>query len=261
MYDNNIVQQLPSAEALPFLIGCGFQLSAARNNVLFGNGTFVNDLNNGHPFCGGTVNKQVCLIITDVKDATQFLEEHFFKQAPFIKVFKEIKDFASYYAFENSKFNKFFSMSQCSGIINLYTAKILDKYISLVIYVGNGNGKEPVFNIQCLLDISGQAIPDIVKEWQHICNQVQNDVLSTARMALINAIRTADFVSGANDQLIIFNDNASLQYGAEYFEEDYTDISYAILTIKGEKWIAHNENDLLSLVHKNLEWIDTKSNK
>lgn len=254
MYNNTIVEKLNAEDAVKFMLENNLTIGAIRNNVIFGNGLFPNTEHNGVGYNPGSIHKQVCISIFPETDAIDVINKYF-KLNNDVTVYTEVEDAVSEYISSSSAASSYFVPSQAEMTINNYTPVLADRYILLTVYI-NSPGSNVNKNKTIVIDINGKTIDEVVAKWKAAVTSTSTCVIGDARMIFYRMIQKASFISGGNDQLIILNDKASIQYDYDLTETDgcetWTDKVYAILSINGDKIHCHNETELLTQFHRNL---------
>lgn len=252
MYNNTIVEKLSAEDAIKFMLEHNLTIGAIRNNVIFGNGMFPNTEHSGTGYNPGTIHKQVCISITPETDALSVIEGYFAAN-PDIQIYTEIEDAVSAYIACSSANSSYFVPSQAEMTINNYTPVLADRFILLTVYVtGTPNAKNKTF----VIDISGKSIDEVVTKWKTAVSNTSTCVIGDARMLFYRMIKNASYISGGNDQLIILNDKVSIQYDHETVDSDgcesWSNNTYAVMSINGDKIYCQNEIELLTQFHRNL---------
>lgn len=258
MYDNTVVENLNHEAAIKFMIDCNMSIGAVKNNIIFGNGTFKMDPPTNGLASSGSMYKQVCLSIDPV-GVTGALDTviAYYNQAPNTSIYSEVADALQFFIAQSAEANPHFVPSQADTAISQFTPVTAGRFIQLTIFqhFGHNGGNKYI-----IIDLAGRSVEDVIKEWKTLVAKTSVSTIGDTRMALYRLIQKAQYISGGNDQLIILNDSASIQYNvtvADSDEEDcWNSAHYAVLSVKGEKYYCSSETDLLTQFNRQLHLIE-----
>lgn len=267
MYDNTYVANLTLAEAVKVLADSNATIGNIKNNIIFGNGSFTQDTkpHEGNVTINGllatpvttSMMKQICIVVTDITNPEVIFNEYI-KANNNYSLFTDVKLAVEEYIRKSSALQSYFVPANAENVVNQYMPILLDKYIILTIWSNNALENK---NSYIVIDFNGRSLIDIQNEWKAALKNSTTCVIGDTRMEFYKLIQKAEYISGGNDQLIVLNKNASVQYSVTVAEDDgdgvWSDNYYAVLSINGEKYYCQNELDLLTHISRQMHVINS----